>query len=136
MHWRGRGRTGIGWSGSIARSFGTSASVALRHAVMTLDLDEGLRLARRSEFGGLPGPCGDSVRLRRGLIEEWLDDAGIQVGHRAGVRVLTDRLPNEVKSGSNMQLLMELELELGERPELVDLGAIVHVLGYRRDSAA
>ena len=124
---------GNGW---LSLSFGNSASFALRHAVLTHDLGAALALARRSELVGLPGPCGDSARLRRVMVEEWLDDAGIEVAHRAGVRVLTDLLSDEVKSGSNLAVLEELELELGERPELVDIGAIVHLLGYRRDGAA
>gem|GEM_PF-5893900 len=47
------------------------------------------------------------------------------------MRVLNDLLPNEVKTDHNLAIIEDLELELGERPELVDLAAIVHVLGSR-----
>lgn len=118
--------------GVLSLSFGNGASIALRHVAMTHDLVEGLRLARLVDIGRLPGPCGDSMRLRRVDVEDWLGDAGIAISHRAGVRVVTDLLPNELKTDDNMADLEELELELGERQELVDVAAIVHVLGSRR----
>lgn len=121
----------VGPGGSLSLSFGNAASVALRHVVMTHDLTEGLRLVRLPAIGRLPGPCGESMRLRRVVVEEWLQDAGITVSHRAGVRVLNDLLPNELKTDHNWAAIEDLELELGERPELIDIGAIVHVLGSR-----
>lgn len=119
----------VGRGGLLSLSFGNAASVALRHTVMTHDLAEGLRLARRPQIGLLPGPCGESVRLRRAQIEGWLADEGITISHRAGVRVLSDLLPNEVKTSDNMGSIEDLELELGERPELIDIAAIVHLFG-------
>lgn len=121
----------VGRGGLLSLSFGNAASVALRHVVMTHDLREGLRLARLPDIGRLPGPCGESMRLRRVMVEEWLQDEGITVSHRAGVRVLNDLLPNDVKTDRNLAVIEDLELELGERAELVDIAAIVHVLGKR-----
>ncbi|MGQ0434498.1 MAG: class I SAM-dependent methyltransferase [Microthrixaceae bacterium] len=117
--------------GRISLSFGNGAAQALRHAVMTSDLDGALELARRPEIGRLPGPCGGSLRLRRSIVEGWLEDEGISVSHRAGVRVLVDLLPNEIKTDQTMPTIEALEFELGEKPELIDTGAIVHLLAAR-----
>jgi hypothetical protein len=71
------------------------------------------------------------LRLRRSVVEGWLTDEGFQVTRRAGVRVLVDLLPNEVKVDAVMPAIENLELELGDRPELVDVGAVVHLVAAR-----
>jgi S-adenosylmethionine-dependent methyltransferase len=116
--------------GRLSISFGNAAAQALRHAVITHDLNEAIQLARLPEVR-LPGPCGESLRLRRSIVEGWLEDEGLQVTGRAGVRVLIDLLPNKIKDEALMPAIEELELELGSRPELVDVGAMVHLVAAR-----
>ena len=109
--------------GSLSLVFGNGAAQALRHAVMTHDFNEALQLARLPELR-LPGPCGESIRMRRPVVERWLQDLGLSVVQRAGVRILVDLLPNEAKTDATMPAIEELEIELGERAELVDIGAL------------
>lgn len=116
--------------GRLSLVFGNGAAQALRHAVMTHDVSEAVRLARLPELR-LPGPCGDSVRMRRPVVEIWLQGLGLSVSQRAGVRVVIDLLPNEMKTDVTMPAIEELEIELGERTELVDVGALVHLLAVR-----
>lgn len=116
--------------GRLSVSFGNGTALALRHAVMTQDFAEALRLAQLRDIR-LPAPCGESARLRRSDVEAWLEDAGVSVTHRAGVRVLVDLLPNEIKSHENMLVIEELELQLGDRSELIDVGAVVHLVAAR-----
>jgi hypothetical protein len=40
-------------------------------------------------------------------------------------------LPNKIKDEALMPAIEELELELGSRPELVDVGAMVHLVAAR-----
>ena len=116
--------------GRLSLVFGNGAAQALRHAVMTHDVSEAVRLARLPELR-LPGPCGESVRLRRPVVENWLQGLGLSVVQRAGVRIVIDLLPNEMKTGATMPAIEELEIELGERTELVDVGALVHLFAIR-----
>ena len=120
--------------GRLSLCFGNGAAYPLRHAVITRDLDEALRLTKVAE-PVLPGPCGQSIRLKRSTVENWLNEAGLSVVHVAGVRVLVDLLPNELKAIAMLPTIEELEWELGNRIELVDAGALVHLVAERPASA-
>ena len=120
----------VGSGGRLSLSFGNAAAYPLRHAVMTHDLAEALRLSQVSE-ARLPGPCGEAIRLRRSTVRRWLEEAGLSIVHVAGVRVLIDLLPNELKTEATLPAIEELEWELGARPELVDVGALVHLIAQR-----
>jgi len=71
------------------------------------------------------------MRMRRPVVENWLQGLGLSVVRRAAVRVVIDLLPNEMKTDATMSAIEELESELGERTELVDVGALVHLLAVR-----
>ncbi len=120
----------VGPGGRLSLCFGNGAAYPLRHAVITHDFAEALRLTKVAE-PLLPGPCGQSIRLRRSTVQGWLEDAGLSVLHVAGVRVLVDLLPNGLKTEATLPALEELEYELGDRIELVDAGALIHLVAER-----
>lgn len=50
---------------------------------------------------------------------------------RAGIRVLVDLLPNDIKNDESLPTIEELELQLGDPAELVDIGAVFHFVAER-----
>jgi len=99
----------------------------VRAAVFDRDLDAALTLARHDD-GRLDGPCGDVAAIEPTTLKRWLSDAGAAVEHQAGMSIVSTYLANDLKYGDDYTKLFELEMLLGEREFLRDVGGMTHLL--------
>jgi 2-polyprenyl-3-methyl-5-hydroxy-6-metoxy-1,4-benzoquinol methylase len=120
----------VGPRGSLSLAFSTPTGEALRQAVFFHDLPSALAFAS-GEQTARPAPCGQTQPQRRSDVEDWLTAAGLHVRQRAGVPVVGQLLPNELKCGENYRPLRDLEMLLGSAPELLDVGTNAHLFATR-----
>jgi S-adenosylmethionine-dependent methyltransferase len=99
----------------------------VRAAVFDRDLDAALALARHDD-GRLDGPCGDVAAIEPTTLKRWLSDAGATIEHQAGMFVVNTYLANDLKYGDDYPKLFELEMLLGEREFLREVGGMTHLL--------
>jgi SAM-dependent methyltransferase len=113
--------------GSLSLAMTNPAIRPVRAAVFDRDLDAALALARHDD-GRLAGPCGDVAAIEPTTLKRWLSDAGAMIEHQAGMFVVNTYLANDLKYGDDYAKLFELEMLLGEREFLRDVGGMTHLL--------
>ena len=87
---------------------------------------------REREQGGFPGKWGDEATpLAEETVRGWLEELGLEVEAKAGIRIFHDHLPDAVRQRGGLGALLETEKELRDREPFASLGQHVHLICKR-----
>jgi S-adenosylmethionine-dependent methyltransferase len=103
-------------AGHLSLMFYNRNAALLKHALRG-DLDA-LLADERPE--GAPAP------LDPDAVQGWLEDFGLRVQSRAGIRIFHDHLPEALQTPERLEQIMHLETEFRRREPFASLGQHVH----------
>lgn len=84
------------------------------------------------EQGGSPRKWGDEATpLAEEIVRGWLDEFGLEVEAKAGIRIFHDHLPDAARRQGRLGDLLETEKELRDREPFASLGQHVHLVCKR-----
>ena len=81
---------------------------------------------------GFPEAWGDEATpLAEEIVRGWLDELGLEVEAKAGIRIFHDHLPDTVRQQGWLDDLLETEKELRDREPFASLGQHIHLVCER-----
>ena len=88
-------------------------------------------LRERGE-GYSPRGWGDGATpLAEENVREWLDEYGLAVGSKVGIRIFHDHLPEDARDQERLAGLLELEKDLRRQEPFASLGQHIHLICER-----
>ncbi len=105
--------------GGLSLMFYNRNAVLLKQ-VFSGEFVEALR-ERREEYSSRGWGDG-ATPLAEETVHEWLDEYGLAVGSRSGIRIFHDHLPEDARSRGRLDGLLEVERELRKQEPFASLG--------------
>lgn len=114
--------------GSLSLMFYNRNAVLIKQ-VFSGEFVEALRERRK---GYSPRGWGDGATpLAEDTVREWLDEYGLAVGAKSGIRIFHDHLPEGARSRDRLDELLEVERELRKQEPFASLGQHIHLICER-----
>ena len=66
--------------------------------------------------------------LREENVREWLDELGLAVRSKAGIRIFHDHVPDSARNGEKLETLLEIEKKLRDEEPFASLGQHIHLV--------
>ncbi len=115
--------------GSLSLRFYYNRNAVLLKQIFGGEFVEALRERRE---GYSPRGWGDGATpLAEETVCEWLDEYGLAVGSKSGLRIFHDHLPEDARSRDLLDGLLEVERELRKQEPFASLGQHIHLICER-----
>ncbi len=101
-------------------------NAALTKRIFSGDFAEALR--EHGEGYSPRGWADGATPLAEETVREWLDQLGMRVRSKSGIRIFHDHLPDSVRDQRHLDDLLEVEKELRKQEPFASLGQHVHLV--------
>jgi S-adenosylmethionine-dependent methyltransferase len=113
--------------GYLSLMFYNYNSVVLRNV-----LRGNFRKVKSQQFQGDPGSLTPTTPLDPVEVYQWLEDDGIDIQLKSGVRVFYDYLSKEMRESRSLEDILEMEQMYSRTEPYMSMGRYIHVIGQKR----